>query len=302
MGETKKSKGSKWDDSRLILWSVLCASALILAGVLLLWHASEAYDALKTPTLIVFLSGIATTLIGVGIVGVLYEAILKRALVTDIQRGSQVDISLITAGMTHASIKGRAPLPQDVLSSAKTLHIMPAKPLTWQDANFQWLVALANERSVKCRIYLPEPTRYSAILQSMPDNDPAGTSSGDCSRIFRRYEATWLKDVSGGKSTLEVFYFDGYPHSEVLLGEREAIVKVGDLSGRDSANESATYVYQGPAAQATVRWLRKMIEGLKPASISGAPIDQRPPSEILPTAKERASARFTQTDGDLDDD
>lgn len=278
MGTTASTPQQTWEDSRFVVRSILVGLFTVIPGIIVLWLASS----IENGVWATFWSGISTTVISVGILGVLYEAFLKRALVRDIQQGSQVDSRLLSAGITDATLDSDSVHLKEIFGASNTLDIVPSHPLTWHDNNFTWLIRLVQERQVKCRIYLPEPTKYGELLRAVVDGDPQLATGEHCSAKFGQYIQYWDSEAANNRnSTLEIFYYRGYPQSGFILSDTSAVIYASTPKGNSNISNIA-YIYRGKAARSTVEWLESAIRQLNAAPVAGTQPDIRTPEQILP--------------------
>ncbi|MDR7358923.1 hypothetical protein [Paeniglutamicibacter sulfureus] len=258
--------------------SIVVGLCTVIPGMIMLWIASS----LDSGVWATFWSGISTTVISAGILGVLYEAFLKRALVRDIQQGSQIDYRLLNAGITDATLDPDSVSLKEIFGASNKLDIVPSHPLTWHDNNFTWLIRLVQERQITCRIYLPEPIKYGRLLEAVVDGDPQLATAEHCSAKFNQYMQYWeSQDANSNNSTLEVFYYGGYPQSGFIVSDTSAVIYASPPKGNSAINNIA-YIYRSKAAKATIGWLQSAIRQLNAAPVAGTQPDQRTPEQILP--------------------
>lgn len=278
MGKGASTPKPDWEESHFVVRSLVVGLCALIPGILLLWVATSMENAVWAT----FWSGISTTVISVGILGVLYEAFLKRALVRDIQQGSQIDSRLLNAGITDATLDPESVHLKEIFGAANKLEIVPSHPLTWHDKNFTWLIKLVQERKITCRIYLPEPSKYGNLLGAVVDGDPQLATGEHCSAKFNQYMQYWDSEAANSKnSTLEVFYYRGYPQSGFILSDTSAVIYASTPKG-NSAISNIAYIYRGIAAKATIGWLESAIRQLNAVPVAGTLPDKRTPEQILP--------------------
>lgn len=276
----RRTLGKWWEGSHFLFRSLIVAVATLLPGVLILWSTSNNPKDVVAAT---FWSQIATTLISLGVVGVLYESFLKTAFVRDIQRALGLNSALLDTGLVDAL---REPDPvrlKQHFSSAKTITVFPADPLTWHVQNYPWLLALARERKLVVRIYLPTAAAMSASKGVVVADQLSGDSIEACARTFDEYRSSW--DAAGFKtngSRLERFSYVGVPHGGFVSAGDAAAIFVEDLIGLNRHLSGLTYLYQGPGAKGTIEWLTAAIDRLGAAPIDGSAADERDAHEILP--------------------
>lgn len=267
-----------WQKSRYVLWSIIITAALLLSGLGLFWLAASLQE---STVLSAFLSGIASALVTLGMLEIFYEAILKRALVQDMRESSRLESDIYDVGLSKVAMERDAVKKIEVFESARSIDIAPLHPLTWLDREAHWLVTLARQQPIKCRIHLPEPNSYSEILRYLESDDRELSTSHFCNAKFRQYMNIWDRhDKDFSASSLEVLYYAGYPQAGYVVSESAAVIDIGIAKLHNT--DYISYIYKGQSARTSISRIKQFVDRLGSVSIAGSAEDNRPAEDILP--------------------
>ena len=294
MAEERRTLGKWWEGSHFLFRSLIIAVATLLPGILILWKTSSIPDDVVAAT---FWSQIATTLISLGVVGVLYESLLKTAFLRDIQKSLGLNSALLRTGLVDALREPDLVRLKQHFGSARTITVFPADPLTWHVQNYPWLLQLARERKLVVRIYLPTAAAMSASRNGTVADLPGPVTVEACARTFDEYRSSWDAAAFRVKwSRLECFSYIGVPHGGFVFDGDAAAIFVEDLVGINRHSSGLTYLYRGPNAKGTIEWLTAAIERLDAVQIDGSMADERDAHEILPLIGEPLQVTQSETE------
>lgn len=294
--EERRTLGKWWENSHFLFRSLIVAVVTLLPGILILWKTSSISDDVVAAT---FWSQVATTLISLGVVGVLYESFLKTAFLRDIQQSLGLNAALLGTGLVGALREPDLVRLKQHFGSARTITVFPADPLTWHVQNYPWLLQLARERKVVVRIYLPTAASMSASRTGTVANQSGPDSVEACARTFDEYRSSW--DAAAFKpkwSRLECFSYTGVPHGGFVSDGNAAAIFVEDIVGINRHSSGLIYLYRGQNAKGTIEWLTAAIERLDAAQVDGSMADERDANEILPLIGEPMQVTRVETEGE----
>lgn len=282
----RQTWAERWEGFSYLVRSMLIGVVLVIPGVVLLFVAAFLSEPpppgsaqnIVWPTL---LANLGTTLISIGVVGVLYEGFLKDALMRTLRADVGINSALFDTGLVQVSLQPEELRLGEIFAESITLDIFPANPLEWRQQNFGWLTRLAGKKVISCRVYLPEPAAYSALRGLVPG---AGVqaSAEQCEDSFGEYVNYWKDARIASGSTLQRLAYQGHPHGGFIVGDHAAVIYILDVRGRNTAVGGVAYVYRGLSAQPTIDWLRMSVSAMNTATIDGSETDVRSIEDILP--------------------
>lgn len=289
MTEAAAKVWARWERSHYLVRSVVIGLVMVAPAILLLWWAESARAgaAAKGSSDVVFPSILAeasTALLSIGLLGILYDAFLKRALMRDIQESLQINSALLGSGLTLVTLDSEELRFRDHFRDSKEIHVFPANPLIWH-REMNWLITLAREKTVTVHLYLPEATKYSAWLEAS-DPNWAHEDAAYCEREFSEAASRWGKvNFTATGSRLERKSYEGYPRSGFIVSDEAAVVYVDDPSG-DSGLPGMIHAYKGSGASSTIEWLKEALSRLNAPTVEGAQPDRRSAQQILALSNE----------------
>jgi hypothetical protein len=132
---------------------------LVIMSILgFVWAASR-----RTTTAQSIWAGISSMVGTVGLLGILYDAILKNSLILDILRLAGVSKRLTASGLTDIAELHKTYDWRSIFERASELHALPLDPASWLTSEWPSLLEVAQTRKISVSLYVAE-----AALSTIP--------------------------------------------------------------------------------------------------------------------------------------
>lgn len=271
-----------------VAWAIIVGAGLVILGLLLIWLSTQ----FRTEVAAAFWSNVGTAILTTGLLGIAYDAFLRRKLTDDVILSSTLSRNLLHTGITAATVDGGVAEYRTLLHGARVIRVLPLDPLRWASQNMPALLDLARTEPIDVTVYLPAAKLYSSILSEAAPPSVA-SAEPSCAEVARDIVHQWRLDTRTVRSSLRIMQYDGYPHTGVLVAENVVVISSATPHGPRYATQGATFVFEGVRARAFHDWAEWALESLpnavaielvEPSLVARSARDILPLTEEMPTA------------------
>lgn len=210
--------------ARTLERAVLLGALGVVGGIaLVIWSSNE------SGTASVVLANVGVSLMTVGLVGVVYDLLLRRLLVAEVLEVVGIRESVRAFGLTEIGERSDVDL-EKLLDEANEVVALPLDPLQWIDQDFATIRRRARARPLKVTLLLPaNDPPYAQILA-----ERLGKSEAEVAQVLDETTAGKLGDawddeqVHAGAS-FRVTRFGGVPTTGLLMTDKTIAITVGPL-------------------------------------------------------------------------
>lgn len=204
--------------------AIWISAVTALLGVLLIVWASD-----KDGSMGIVLANIGTAVMTVGLVGVLYDLLMKRLLAAEILNVVGVRESVSAFGLKRIAKHHEISLER-LLEDATEATFLPIDPLQWMERDFAVLRRCARQRPLVATLLIPaNDSPYVQVLaerlgktetqvQTMLDQAASG-NLGD----------TWEREPVHTDAQFSVKRFSGLPTTGLVLTDQIIAIETGPL-------------------------------------------------------------------------
>jgi hypothetical protein len=257
----------------------IAAVAALAGGLLIVWASTE--DGATSTVLTNF----GTAIMTVGLVGVLYDLLMRRILVAEVLKVVGVRESVQAFGLTQIAEHAEIPLER-LLADAAEVLVLPLDPLQWVEQDFAVLRRIARYRPLKVTLLLPaKDSPYVRVLA-----ERLGKSETRVEAMLDQAAAGHLGDIWESEpvhtdAQLSVKRFSGLPATGLLMTDQVVAIDAGPLIRfRQLDREDFTIVTERAKTPLTP-WVEAQI-AREERDENLSSIDQRPLSKIQPPGSE----------------
>lgn len=222
--------------------TLLAALLGVALGVFLLWLADRSFVSREWQSIVTNVGGIviATALLTVG-----WELIGKRAFADEVLAKARLSTDVVAAGIERVTDQYLEDVEwASLIEGATKVDIVVAYASTWRNTHRERLQKIANTKSARMRIFLPDPddAETMSILAgrfNMSSDDVAGRireAIEDFSAMSRPQGADMTVFVRGGDVVFSCYRFDSRAVLTLYSHTRERrnrvptfVVRSGDL-------------------------------------------------------------------------
>jgi hypothetical protein len=194
------------------------------AGVgLVIWGSNE------TGAASVVLANIGVALMTVGLVGVVYDLLLRRLLVAEVLEVVGIRESVKAFGLLKIGERSGFSLA-DLLDDATEVTALPLDPAQWIDQDFSTIRRFARDRALKVTLLLPaNDAPYVQILA-----ERLGKSEAEVGQILDDAATGKLGDAWDAEpvydgASFKVIRFGGVPTTGLVMTDKVIAISVGPL-------------------------------------------------------------------------
>ena len=256
--------------SRTIERAVWLGLIVALAGVLLTVMAAHSEGALG-----VILANIGTAILTVGLVGILYDLLLREKLVHEVLSVVGVRESVSTFGLQKIEESTSIRL-SDLLVDAKEVTVLPLDPLRWLDQDFSAVSRHARERKLNVTLLLP--ANESPYVQILAER--LGKTEAQVQQVLdqaARGDVGEAWDAFGvhEDSTLTIKRFGGVPTTGMVRTDRWLALELGPMIRYRQLDREGFVIVVDRDHSPAARWIKdQLLRELSDENLSA--IDQRP--------------------------
>jgi hypothetical protein len=228
---------------------------LAVLGGWLIVEGSSTKDAADAALRTNFGSSVMT----IGLVGVLYDLLLRRLLVAEVLDAVGVHESARAFGLKRISDRRQLPL-NSFLEGAKELIVMPLDPLRWVDQDFEVIRERTRQKPLKLTVLIPandEP--YVSILAERLGKPVGQVEQMIDDAVTGKLGDAWDAEPPCKGSTLEVHRFAGLPATGLLMTDRLVAVETGPLIRYQHLNREGYVIVAERAATPMAHWVEAQL-------------------------------------------
>lgn len=272
--------GSPQGLRRYVTRAVVVGAVLFTLGLLMLWWSTDQ----TSKTAETFLAGAGSTLLTVGLLSVIHDALLKQSLISDFYAMVRVGESVSMTGLSDISAFKGAVDWHEVLSDARDVKAMPLDPLDWLHNEWQFVLAAAERKGVRISVYLPALDQTGNLGNVQDAESFRRQVELAPVRLGRDWQAR--RSTLHSKSKLNLFTYSGYPSTGVMMTDRRTVLVVPSALGPQHDSQSMLLLFKQGKAPDIRNWVQRTLANL-PGLASADEYGQqekrvRPVEEILP--------------------
>jgi hypothetical protein len=262
------------DLRKLLAFSVERATWISVVGALLggvlVFLGSHEDGAMAT-----FLANIGTAVMTVGLVGILYDLLVKRILIAEILGVVGIRESVDAFGLEQIA-EHRDVSFENLLEDAKEVTVLPLDPLRWMDQEFEILRRCARGRPLAATLLLPaNDSPYVQVLAERLGKTVAQVSTALDQAASGHLGESWEREPVHSGSQLTVKRFSGLPATGLLMTDKIVAIEVGPLIRFRQLDREDFVVVADRSKSPLTSWINAQIKR-EDEEENLSSIDQRP--------------------------
>jgi len=208
------------------------------------------------------ISAIASAVLTVGLVSLLYEVLLRRSIGREILKLVGVQRSLAANQIASAGYESQIDWPE-ILAGASRFEILLIDPRSWVEANWAYLMEAARSHPVDVIVMLPNPDseNFSAICQMMRQDQGHLRSSIDSSTDW--IEQSWRNAANESSlksgSKIKVTQFDDIPVHAGVKADRQLVILIYGVCSRQVGEPAFSVTFSGSDNSYPISWFVRQI-------------------------------------------
>jgi hypothetical protein len=223
------------------------------------WRLGEAtFDVLQSTL---------TVLLGIGLVTLIYEIIVRESYARDLRKFLRLRTALVTSGLeelrTDQGYEWR-----EVLITAGTITALIRDPSIWIVANFPIAIEAAQKRATTITIGLPDAQgpSFADIARSVGLSEDQLAQNIDVARDLMENQWTTHESRISRGSRLRVVAYTAFPLYEVVLADDQVVCLFPRTVGHELGDERLALAFVQERSEFPASWLRRPLDVLQEAN------------------------------------
>lgn len=242
------------------LWTIVVAILITISGFVLIFIGSDPTYSWSQS----FLPAIGSTISSAGLIGIIYEIVLRRSVHRELLSLVGIKSSIEKNQIGDAGRSSDIPW-RNILESSSFFHINMADPQAWIDHNWNWIAAAGRDRPIELYLYVPDPDN-NVIIDSIASHMamPADEYRASLRRAIRTLEENWKeasrrREVSR-KSIIKIGYMDRPISYDIVTTDRHTIMIIDPPLGKTAGIESFYLLLDGRRSDYPRQWLYQNVQ------------------------------------------
>lgn len=229
-------------------------------------------SAVLTPTwLAAVLATFGGSLFTIAVVSFFYDAIGRQALLDDLQKIVDSNMSVVKSGLQWIGESGEVELDKAV-ADAERVTFLPFDPISWERNVLSDVVRIARRRALQVTVILPEASEPILSMLAARLSRPADELQQELDGAITRLGDTWDAARPAQGSTLTVRRGTVLPSVGLTVTSQRLVIEVGPSLGYVLPDRTTTCMTFGENSDQ----LRRSIAQLEDAETRTTIVDQRP--------------------------
>lgn len=266
------------DLKRLLALSVeraiwIAVVAVLLGGFFIFWASTQTGGSGTV------LANIGTAVMTVGLVGILYDLLMRRVLLAEVLEVVGIRESIQEFGLKQIVEHRDTPL-EKALQDASEVIILPVDPLHWTQHDFAVVRRSARNRPIRVTLLLPaKDTPYVRVLAERLGKSETEVQTALDQAASGHLGQAWDAEPVHPDAELLIKRFSGLPATGILMTDHIVALDVGPLLRfrGELDREDFTIVFQRDGMPITA-WIEAQLER-EERDENMSIIDQRPLSK-----------------------
>jgi hypothetical protein len=244
---------------REVMKNVLTRTVIISLILVGLGFAGLAYVSARSIDFAsALLSNLASAVLTIGVVALVYEWFMRRAITADLLDLVGLKQNLSDAGIQEVTEEARLDWGE-VLTGGSDFELLLVDPTAWYEREWSYILSAGRQRAIHLQLYLPDPDAHElealAISLALQPDEFRQTVK----RVARQVEDGWKTARAADEpiktgSSIQISLYMGFPTHALLRADDEVVLLLYASLGRQ------------PGTQATALRFRRTTDGKFPAA------------------------------------
>jgi hypothetical protein len=208
------------------------------------------------------LTSVASVLLSLGVITVLYEVFLRGSFTAELLSLVGIARNLHDVGL-HEVVKEQDIDWEAVLGGCKRFRVLLLDPAPWVDREWPRVLQSGRDHSILVDVILPSPTGPSLVTLASQLGFDVDDFRQRADTALNVVEEGWKNAGLVSRSRLNLHLFEAVPGYGLVLADDKAVVLLSSTAARQPAESMVALRFQADARVFPVAWFHSQLDRMQ---------------------------------------